>query len=185
MPSVTAKQFVLNYLLQLRGSIGQHHATVFQDENLNTRRMMDEIQNTVSFSELREKTTYLLQLLEEKFNSCFQSYSGVVANAIGYLRSHYSTKMTLEEVASFVNVHPNYLSRIFTQETGKNLVAYLNAFRVERAKVLLEDRSMSIPEVGEAVGFGNPKYFSSVFTKNCGMSPQKYRDMNKCSKKEC
>lgn len=74
-------------------------------------------------------------------------------------------------------VNPDYLGKLFQQETGEKLSQYLTRLRIERAQALLgESGDIRIAEVSEKCGFGhNVQYFSKVFKRCTGVTPTEYR----------
>lgn len=74
---------------------------------------------------------------------------------------------------------PEYLSRLFKGETGRNFSAYLTEYRLKRAKELLAGTDMKIYEVAYTVGYANPSYFSKVYHEVMGMTPEMTRN-RKC-----
>jgi len=99
----------------------------------------------------------------------------VVRKALGYMHERYAEPISREEVADYAGVSRGYLSRCFRQETGLSLMAYLNRYRVNQARALLEAGGQSVAEVALAVGFSDASYFSRVFRREVGMSPSAYR----------
>ncbi|NOU64372.1 helix-turn-helix domain-containing protein [Paenibacillus sp. LMG 31461] len=83
--------------------------------------------------------------------------------------------ITLSEIAGNVSLTPNYLSRLFRQETGKSFSDNLFDLRIERATELLKSSTLKIYQIGESVGYPNSRYFSEWFQKQMGMSPGEYR----------
>ena len=83
--------------------------------------------------------------------------------------------ISLNEVASAVNMSANYFSAIFSQKMQKTFVEYLTGKRMERAKKLLRETDKSSGEIAQEVGYKDPHYFSYVFKKNMGCSPREYR----------
>jgi len=73
-----------------------------------------------------------------------------------------------------VNVSKEYLARCFRQEMGVTLVTYLNRYRVDQAKSLLEKGEHNLTKVALATGFSSSSYFSRVFRQEAGMSPSDY-----------
>ncbi len=69
----------------------------------------------------------------------------------------------------------SHLGRCFRQETGLTPMAYLNRYRVNRAKELLATGHKSIAEVAPKVGFSSVSHFSHVFRKESGVSPSVYQ----------
>lgn len=71
---------------------------------------------------------------------------------------------------------PSYLSSVFKKETGLNLSKFIKAYRMERAKDMLENTTSKILDISIACGYPNVSYFCSSFREFYGVSPQKYRE---------
>lgn len=104
--------------------------------------------------------------------------NGIVLNAISYIRENYRNSIGLADVASFCNVRPEYLSRMFKEETGIKFVDFLTDFRISMAKRFLVSGKYKVAEVTEKVGFSDQKYFQKVFKKVCGVTPSEYKKEN-------
>lgn len=102
--------------------------------------------------------------------------SYLIRKALNYIREHYAEDIQLTKLANELFVSPNYLSRLFRQETGLSFVDHLSRVRLEKACDLLREGVLKIYQVGEAVGYPNPRYFSEWFQKNTGMTPGEYRN---------
>jgi len=98
----------------------------------------------------------------------------VVRKAMAYLHEHYMDSISLEDTARHVNMSKEYLARCFRQEMGVTLVTYLNRYRVDQAKTLLENGDMNLTEIALETGFSSSAYFSRVFHQETGMSPSEY-----------
>jgi YesN/AraC family two-component response regulator len=92
-----------------------------------------------------------------------------------YVKNHLAEKITLEDLGKQVFLSPNYCERIFKQETGMPIVEYILEKRIEYAKNLLWDNSVSLTLVAKAVGFHDYGYFCRIFKKRTGYSPLQYR----------
>ncbi len=92
-----------------------------------------------------------------------------------YIDRNLDKNLRLEEVAAKVYISKAYLSELFTAYTGKSFSSYITERRMERARQLLATTRLSIHDVGMACGFLSPAYFSTVFTKQSGLSPRQYR----------
>lgn len=86
--------------------------------------------------------------------------------------------ITLKEVASYVGMNESAFCVFFKKSYGQTFVEYLNAQRLEYARYLLENGSLSVAEVCYACGFTSPPYFSRLFSREVGMSPQQYAKLN-------
>lgn len=98
----------------------------------------------------------------------------VIKNAVNYIKRNYHREISLNMVASHVNVNRTYLSLLFKKDAGENFSDFVTRIRVEKAKELLKG-NVKLYEVACSVGFSDPKYFSIVFKKTTGMSPLDYR----------
>ena len=108
----------------------------------------------------------------------FANTSRHVRKAIKYIYDNYKNNISLEDVAKHVYLSTVHMSRLFKQETGKNLMDYLNMVRVEKAKELLNTHMYKIFEVSNMVGFNDHHYFSTMFKKYTNMTPSEYMSAN-------
>lgn len=96
-----------------------------------------------------------------------------------YIRNHFDTTVTLEELARVADMSPRYFCRAFSQFTGKTPIAYLNFYRIEVAGERLLMTEESITTIGFSCGFNDASYFSKMFLKEKGVSPSQYRKLNR------
>lgn len=105
-----------------------------------------------------------------------QRYSKAVAAAIDLIdRQWGDSELSLQALADALYVSPQYLSRLFRQETGDTVGAYLARRRINEAIRLLQDPSLKMYEIAERTGYTSQHYFSSAFKKALGLSPVEYR----------
>ncbi|MEP7187600.1 MAG: ATP-binding protein [Roseiflexaceae bacterium] len=123
----------------------------------------------------QETTARVQQSLAEQ-GALSQSTSTLVRRAVAYMQQHFAHEISRQQIASAVGISQNYLSRIFQHELGMTPWDYLSRYRIKQAQDLLRDTEDSITEVAAQVGFEDPAYFSRVFRKQIGHSPQRYRE---------
>ena len=104
------------------------------------------------------------------------SSSFIVKNALKYIESNYNQKLTLCEVAEKTYVSQWHLSKLLNRHTGQSFSDILNHCRIEHAKKLLENPSLRIGDISDAVGFLDLAHFSRVFKKQEGMSANEWRN---------
>lgn len=88
--------------------------------------------------------------------------------------------LSVKTIADRVFLHPVYLSKIYKSETGEGLGDYIIRKRMERALYLLKHTNKKIYEITAELGYQNPQYFSKMFRKHYGMTPNEYRDQGCC-----
>jgi len=99
----------------------------------------------------------------------------LIKQALGFLHQNYAQPINRKDVALAVGVNPNYLSQIFRQEVSISPLDYLNRLRIQKAKELLSQSQDTITKIATQVGFNDSAYFSRVFHKLTGQSPQEFR----------
>ena len=78
-------------------------------------------------------------------------------------------------IAEAFGMSESYLSRTFKNETGMNLIGFINERKMKKAKELLKDDNYMIKDVAMQVGIDDQFYFNKVFKKSFGISPSEYR----------
>lgn len=92
------------------------------------------------------------------------------------INNEYMNDLSLDELAERVCLTPSYVSYIFKQETGHNLVKYMTDYRMKKAKELLEQGTMKIVDIGRSCGYQNQPYFNRLFKNNFGVTPKQFRE---------
>jgi AraC family transcriptional regulator of arabinose operon len=95
--------------------------------------------------------------------------------AINYMQSNIGKKFSLDELSSYSNLSKYYFIHKFKEATGITPLDYFLRLKIQKASELLVSSTMKINEISELLGYDNYYYFSSVFKKITGYSPQQYR----------
>jgi AraC-like DNA-binding protein len=95
--------------------------------------------------------------------------------ACDYLEDNLQRPLSRKDVARFLRVHPNHLSRLFAEFSREPFALYLQDRRLERARLLLADPRLNISEVARLSGFANANYFIRVFRQRTGHTPTRAR----------
>ena len=96
--------------------------------------------------------------------------------AIDFLSKHVGSTLSLEEIASEVNLSPSHFSYLFKQKTGYSPIEYFNHLKVQKACQYLLFTKLRIKEISQELGIEDQYYFSRMFTKVMGSSPNEYRE---------
>ena len=96
--------------------------------------------------------------------------------ALNYIHTNYASKITLDETANMVGYSKGNFCKNFKSATGLSFHTYLNNYRITNACYLLTNTEMPIGDIAESVGFSDQNYFSRIFKKHTGISPNKFRN---------
>lgn len=83
---------------------------------------------------------------------------------------------TVSYMAEKLNVSSRYLTDLLKQETGKTALELIHLYLISEAKNLLKEGKMNITEISVSLGFENPTYFSRLFKKEVGVTPNIFRE---------
>ncbi|MEK4250759.1 response regulator transcription factor [Paenibacillus sp. FSL W7-1287] len=136
--------------------------------------------NTINFYSWGDAAAYIkklslsvfeLQKLEQKRRA-----DNVISFIQNFIVNHLGEDLSLVRLSEQVYLNPSYLSRIFKQETKKNLTEFIDAARIQKAKELLVNENIKIHEIARQVGYESATSFTRFFRSSTGCSPQEYRD---------
>jgi len=103
------------------------------------------------------------------------STSSLVKKTIAFMHQNYTRPIARWEIAKTIGVSENYFTYLFSKELGISPWDYLNRFRINQAKELLQRTQISVKIIAKQVGFNDQKYFSRVFKKITGVAPNDFR----------
>jgi len=92
-----------------------------------------------------------------------------------FIETHYMEELSMKNAARAMNYSDAYFCKLFKQCFHMNFSSYLNEYRIEKAKAMIENSRVNVKEVGRACGYTDPNYFSRVFKKLTGQTPTEYR----------
>jgi AraC-like DNA-binding protein len=103
----------------------------------------------------------------------------MLKTAIEYIQDNLQHELSLDGMARVVGLSPFYFAHSFKATTGIPPYRYVLQCRIERAKSLLRESSLSIAEIAYEVGFGNQSHMTTVFRKTLQVTPKVYRQQVK------
>ena len=98
-----------------------------------------------------------------------------VRKARNYIAAHIREKIRLQEIADAIGISSSYLSRVFSQETGKSISQFILEEKMNVACNLLKYSDYSVTNISTYINVVPQSYFSSVFRQIVGSTPQQYR----------
>lgn len=151
---------------------------------LSTGEMMREKSNLIrqltecsSFAQIEAEIYGFLKLVCDYMQQKKKSHNHALKDElVAYIDGHLDDAgINLSVLSAAFNITASYLSKFFKEQTGENLLEYLNKRRVEKAKQLLVATEDTISDITEQCGFTNSNTFIRVFKKCEGITPGQYR----------
>ncbi|MGO4494822.1 AraC family transcriptional regulator [Paenibacillus sp. 2RAB27] len=99
---------------------------------------------------------------------------------IDYIQQHFEQPLTLQDLANQLGVTPQYTCVLFQQTLGTRPFAYINQYRILKAKEFLQlSPDLEINHISAKVGFESPSYFIKLFKRSEGITPNHFRSVYK------
>ena len=99
--------------------------------------------------------------------------------AIEFMHDNFGSEIALEEIAGAAYLSEYHFARLFKQITGVTPHVYLANLRLDRARKLLAETTLSISEIASTVGYQSQSHFTKVFKSITGVTPRAYRESAK------
>ena len=125
-----------------------------------TRTMLQQLLITITQTASKSSRNYAASLKVEKI--------------IQYMHQNLNGKITLSELAKFVQMTPFYMARTFKTATGYTIIEYFNKLKIDKSKELLIEGNKKVKEVARELGFVDEFYFSRMFKKAEGINPSEF-----------
>lgn len=103
------------------------------------------------------------------------SGDAAVEQCLSWIQSNYYKDLTLEMAAEQFHFNPSYFSTLIKSRTGRSFSDHLTESRIREAKVLLASGKLKIYEIAERCGYRDTKYFTRIFKRQVGLSPEAYK----------
>lgn len=98
-----------------------------------------------------------------------------IKEALAFVEQNFQNDISVEDIAAFCGLNRSYFGKIFHDTVGKSPQEFLISYRMSKAGELLKLTSLSIADVGNAVGYPNQLHFSRAFKNVHGVSPRTWR----------
>lgn len=92
-----------------------------------------------------------------------------------YIHQNYFNEISVQGIAQEMNIDRTYIFKLFKKYMQISPSQYILRYRLDKASVLLRKTALSITDIGYAMGFNTPAYFSKMFTEYIGTTPSGYR----------
>lgn len=164
-----------------------HHIELNEDYNSFVKIMMSivytsTIESVSSNMKCISMWFELISMIDSKMRNILEEENKFSSTAIymkkskKYIDQNYMKKVKISDLADELKITPNYLSKIFKDNTNITFTDYLNFTRVEKAReIFVYDKEISSEEVAEKVGFCDSRYMNIMFKKYLGLTVHKCR----------
>lgn len=98
-----------------------------------------------------------------------------IKEALSFIEQNFQNDISVEDIAAFCGLNRSYFGKIFHNTVGKSPQEFLISYRMSKAGELLKLTSLSIGDIGNAVGYTNQLHFSRAFKNTYGLSPRAWR----------
>lgn len=102
-------------------------------------------------------------------------HSKHIIKCIDYLYEHLDRRIKMEDLCRVTGLSEGYLSRLFRSETGFSVSRYILDKKIETSRNMLKNSDYPIMWISNALAFPSQSYFTKVFTRECGVTPGRYR----------
>lgn len=136
------------------------------DEQRKYQSLQEKLQN-VEDSKIKVFTTYL--------DSSDGIKSEYTQQAIRYIEEHYADDINVRSIAAALSISESHLSKVFKDTVHSTIGEYLTNYRINRACMLLKDPQIRIYEVAVRCGYNDQRYFSVIFKRIMGLTPNEFR----------
>lgn len=133
----------------------------------------DYLQSYHTIDAFKKSIRYLLHATGQK---CAEGgNTDYISRAKAYIVQNANRNLMVKDVAEYMNLNPEYLTRIFKKATGINLKDYMMQCKMSAAKDLLETSTLTVSMVAMELGCSNFSHFAQMFKKYVGVTPTEYR----------
>lgn len=109
-----------------------------------------------------------------KKESTRKKYQELIVECIDFMEENINEMLSTEQIARHLSVSSSALKKAFAEETGKGIMRYFSDMKLEKAKEMMEDGSMTFAMIAETLGYSSPNHFYCTFKSRMGMSPTAY-----------
>lgn len=137
---------------------------------------MEKALEAKSVEELNHCFVAMVADYSERATTADKGKEYLTKQSIAYIRQHICDDVTPTEVAELLGVSGKFLNSIFKKDMGVSLHQFIQQERIKAAKTLLAYGNDSILDISMSLHYNSQSYFTSVFKKATGFTPQVYRE---------
>lgn len=140
--------------------------------------LYNSINELISIDDMRN---FLISIIKEITQAIEESDSKqnnfLVNKGLRYIKESVYEDVSLVTIAERLQIHPNYLSKIFKQVTDESFTDHVIRYKMNEAKKLLKSTNDKVYEISDKLGYKDVAHFTKLFKKHFGISPTEYRQL--------
>ena len=176
--------YTINYLYNILAYIAEAIKKIKLNNTLLSD--MDVYTHFNKITSIDEFETWISSIIEQilAYSDDWQNIRNkeIVAKVKDYIKTNVINKdISLNSVSDAFYLSPNYLSKIFKEETNIYFIDYLIEARLEMSKELLISGKLSVEEISSVIGYSSSQYFIRKFKSRYGKTPKQYQIENAIS----
>ena len=165
---------IMNTLLRKAAEDGGVHPIYIDSVSSEFAKRVETLPNISAANDFKREMFKSYCMLVKRKST--RHYSPLVQRTIVSIDTDLTADLSLNTLAAANNVSASYFSTLFKRETGQTLTEYVNARRIEHAKMLLKKTYLQVQTVAQHCGIYDVHYFSKLFKKHTGKTPKEYRE---------
>lgn len=174
MNAKTLMMFQLDFMEML--------STVKTDESDYVMEIMNSPEKLRIFCDSTKSIEHMKQFIHLVASGVKEKEDGIspkmlVERIMLYINEHLDEELMREDIARWVNLSPDYMTKLFKNETGITVKEYIIQQKMHMARNLLQTTNLPISFIASKVGFCNFSHFSYTYKKVMGVTPQNERKM--------
>lgn len=176
------EKMTLHEMMNIRTIINDEMYKIMEQYGADQSHVTEQYELLKVSETVNEDMGALSQLIVDLRQCVFENKTSttdyMIEELLADIETNYKHPISLKTYADKYYVSTGHLSYLFKKSTGKTFVDYLNAYRVECAKVLLLKKDIKVYEVADAIGFSNYRYFTKIFKAYVHVTPKSYIALN-------
>lgn len=165
----------------IRGGVDPEVAFSLCDAYMRQVEELQGMQEMMKLPALIESMQYkLTRMVHERKATREKAEQGnetpIIRSCKQYVSRHLHEKLTVQQIAEALSIHPNYLTSLFSKEEGVSLYQYILDEKLRTARELLIYSSKPIIEIAHTLAFSSQSHMGRLFRQRYGAAPREYRD---------
>ncbi|OCT15083.1 hypothetical protein A8709_13300 [Paenibacillus pectinilyticus] len=172
VPMKQSSIFLTDFVYAIKFNLSKNKSDL---DPVSMESVYDLLKTCEDYSKLHDWLLAKLSGMMKEVASDLNQPKQVIPSLLDYVQQHYSDTIYLQDFAAKHHMSVSHLSKMFKAETGSNFSDYILQVRMMKAQELLDGGYKKISEISKLVGYEDPKFFSQIFKRWSGVTPNEYK----------